>query len=301
MKKLFAGLGLVAACGTSEGGSGPGPVRPISPPSGAATDESAQIRSVIDDMNGAFQRGDVEGVMQTYEPGAVVVGAPGKPVSGDQALRAMFGGFISAKARFTFRGHDVIQAGDLALHLAPWDMTALGPDGKPTSGQGLSVAVLRRQQTGGWRLVLDYPFGDSLLRASAPVAPADEREPVLALVEKMNGAFQRGDVEGVMQTYEPGAVVVGAPGKPVSGDQALRAMFGGFISAKARFTFRGHDVIQAGDLALHLAPWDMTALGPDGKPMSGQGLSVAVLRRQQTGGWRFIVDDPFGDFLMTAR
>lgn len=72
-------------------------------------------------------------------------------------------------------------------------------------------------------------------------------------------------------------------------------MFAGFIAAQARFTFQGHEVIQAGDVALHLAPWHMTGVGPDGKPMTGDGLSVAVLRRQPGGHWLIVVDDPFGD------
>jgi len=129
-------------------------------------DQKARILSTIDEMTRAFHGGDVDGILRTYEPGAVVVGEPGAPVSGTPALRAMFGGFIAAKAHFTFLGHEVIQADEIALHLTPWRMTGVAPDGSPLSAGGLSVAVLRRQPDGRWLMVIDDPYGDALLNRS---------------------------------------------------------------------------------------------------------------------------------------
>lgn len=126
----------------------------------------AKILSTIETMTEAFNRGDIEGVMRTYEPSAVVVGEPGKPVTGASALRAMFEGFVSAQAHFTFLGHEVIEAGDLALHLTPWRMTGVAPSGAAVEASGLSVAVLRRQASGAWLMVIDDPYGDALLAPS---------------------------------------------------------------------------------------------------------------------------------------
>jgi ketosteroid isomerase-like protein len=126
-------------------------------------DQTAKILSTIDDMTNAFHQGDIDGIMQTYEPGAVVVGEPGTPVSGTPALRAMFAGFIAAKAHFTFLGHEVFQADDVALHLTPWRMAGVAPDGTAIVASGLSVAVLRRQPDGRWLMVIDDPYGDTLL------------------------------------------------------------------------------------------------------------------------------------------
>jgi uncharacterized protein (TIGR02246 family) len=127
-----------------------------------------QILSTIDAMTDAFNRGDLEGIMRTYEPGAVVVGEPGARVQGNTRLRAMFEGFIAARANFTFAGHEVIVAGDLALHLTPWKMTGVAPDGSAVGAAGLSVAVLRRQDDGRWLMAIDDPFGDSIM---SPVNP----------------------------------------------------------------------------------------------------------------------------------
>ena len=126
-------------------------------------DPRAQILSTIDAMTDAFHRGDIDGIMRTYEPAAVVVGQPGSPVSGTAGLRAMFAGFIAAKAHFTFLGHEVIQSDDLALHLTPWRMAGIAPDGAAIEARGLSVAVLRRQSDGRWLMVIDDPHGDALL------------------------------------------------------------------------------------------------------------------------------------------
>jgi len=126
-------------------------------------EQKAKILSTIDAMTNAFHTGDIDGIMRTYESGAVVVGEPGKPISGTPALRAMFAGFIAAKARFTFLGHEVIQAQDVALHLTPWRMAGVAPDGEVVEASGLSVAVLRRQPDGRWLMVIDDPFGDALL------------------------------------------------------------------------------------------------------------------------------------------
>lgn len=128
-------------------------------------DQNAQILSTIEAMTSAFNRGDIDAVMRTYEPGAVVIGEPGAAVSGPSALRAMFAGFVAAKAQFTFSGHEVFQAEDIALHLMPWRMAGVAPDGSAVAARGLSVAVLRRQRDGRWLMVIDDPYGDASLNA----------------------------------------------------------------------------------------------------------------------------------------
>ncbi|MEO8177879.1 MAG: DUF4440 domain-containing protein [Deltaproteobacteria bacterium] len=126
-------------------------------------DHKAEILSTIDDMTSAFHKGDIDRIMRTYEAGAVVVGEPGVPVSGTPALRVMFSGFIAAQARFTFQGHEVIQTEDIAMHITPWRMAGVAPDGTAVAASGLSVAVLRRQSDGRWLMVIDNPFGDAIL------------------------------------------------------------------------------------------------------------------------------------------
>lgn len=126
------------------------------------------ISATVLNMTDAFHRGDMSGILSAYEPGAVVVGEPGKPLQGEAELRRMFEAFIALKPSFTYAGHEVAQAGDLALHISPWRMTGTGPNGSAIDQRGLSLAVLRRQATGGWLMVIDQPFGDTLLQKAEP-------------------------------------------------------------------------------------------------------------------------------------
>lgn len=116
------------------------------------------ILETINSMTSAFAAGKIDDVMETYEPGAVVLAEPGQPVSGEAELRAMFAAFVASGVNFTYGAHDVVVAGDTGLHLMSW--TVPGPDGPITA---LSVAVLRRQPDGSWKMIIDHPFGDSVI------------------------------------------------------------------------------------------------------------------------------------------
>lgn len=130
-------------------------------------DEKGRIQSTVDAMTSAFSKGDIDGILRTYEPGAVVVGEPGKPVSGEAELRALFAGFIAVKPIFTFHAHEIVQAGAIAVHLSSWTMKGVAPDGSAVEQGGLSVAVLRRQVSGGWLMIIDDPYGDWILQRAA--------------------------------------------------------------------------------------------------------------------------------------
>jgi uncharacterized protein (TIGR02246 family) len=124
--------------------------------------DKAAILKTIETMTGNFAAGNIDGVMATYESGAVVVGQPSQPVSGNEALRAMFQQFVEQGVAFTYGAHEVVVAGDVALHLMKW--TAPSPEGNMSA---LSVAVLRRQPDGTWKMVIDHPFGDAVMHAPA--------------------------------------------------------------------------------------------------------------------------------------
>lgn len=132
----------------------------------ARMNDTAQVIAAVHSMTESFHDADLAGVLAAYEPNAVVAFEPGKPVSGDRALREGFKMFFGFAPHFTYGGHEVLVAGDTALHFAPWTMRGKGPDGKPMQQRGLSVALLRRGSDGRWRLVIDNPFGDRLLAAA---------------------------------------------------------------------------------------------------------------------------------------
>lgn len=130
--------------------------------------DTANVIEAVEAMTRAFHAGDLAGVMASYEPTATVVFEPGMPVSERSAQEAQFEALFGMRPRFTYGAHEVVVAGDLATHFAPWQMRATAPDGSQVQQHGLSVAVLRRQPSGRWLMVMDSPHGGHLAGEADP-------------------------------------------------------------------------------------------------------------------------------------
>jgi uncharacterized protein (TIGR02246 family) len=129
----------------------------------AFTPEQNEVMNVILKMTDAFHNKDLKGVLESYEPNAVIVFEPEKPSSGAGAIAEGFKGFFNLSPKFEYSGHEIFLNGDLAMHFAPWTMTGKMPDGTDVKQSGLSVVVLRKQPNGKWLMVFDNPFGQHLL------------------------------------------------------------------------------------------------------------------------------------------
>ena len=130
------------------------------------------------------------------------------------------------------------------------------------------------------------------MTATGMPTPADDRQAVIDAIESMGRCYGQGDIEGVMTAYEPGAVVLFEPGVPTQGTQSLASAFLASLAVAPPFRLGAHEVVLAGDVALHLAPYAMRGRMPDGEAIEAEGLSVAVLRRQAGGVWRMLIDHP---------
>jgi len=125
-----------------------------------------KINAVVTANNAAVGRGDMAGVLATFEENGALVGQPDMVAQGRQALEAAFAGFMGIKPQITVTAHDVIVAGDIALHSSTWTLTGAAPDGSKIAQSGFSTVVLRQQADGAWLMVIDNPFGDLLLQAA---------------------------------------------------------------------------------------------------------------------------------------
>jgi ketosteroid isomerase-like protein len=126
-----------------------------------------------------------------------------------------------------------------------------------------------------------------------------EQKKLYNVIVNMTDAFVKKDIDGVLATYEDGAIVMFEPQKPVTGKDNLRMAFTQFVAMNPIFTYSGHEVYISGDIATHIAPWKMVGHLPDGTKVEQSGLSIAVLRKQANGTWLMIQDNPNGQFLMT--
>jgi len=108
------------------------------------------------------------------------------------------------------------------------------------------------------------------------------------------GALNTGNIEELMELYEPQASLMPSPGKVVAGAEAIREALAGFIAGKPTMSLAPRVVAKTADLALTTSKWDLTMTGPDGKPAQMSGQSIEVARRGPDGNWRFAIDLPFG-------
>jgi uncharacterized protein (TIGR02246 family) len=130
---------------------------------------------------------------------------------------------------------------------------------------------------------------------------SNEQKEVMKVILDMTEAFHNQDMEGIMASYEPNAVIVFEPEKPISGKDAIEQGFMDFFAVNPKFQYPDHEVFINGDLAMHFAPWTMTGKAPDGTEIMQSGLSVAVLRKQSNGKWLMVFDNPFGQYLMQQQ
>jgi len=103
-----------------------------------------------------------------------------------------------------------------------------------------------------------------------------------------------GDMEGLLDLYEPDAVFVRGPGDHVSGRAELGTVLQGFLDTKGEISFKVRHAVQNGDIALLSNEYTLEGTDPEGKPFTMSGKTSEVLRRQSDGRWLFIIDHPSG-------
>jgi uncharacterized protein (TIGR02246 family) len=114
-----------------------------------------------------------------------------------------------------------------------------------------------------------------------------------AVIETFADRLSRGDIEGALELYEPEATFVVQPGTVVSGTEEIRQALVRFAELRPTLTGEIQGVREGGDVALVLNRWSLSGEGPDG-PVGMSGTSADVLRRQDDGSWRVLIDDPWG-------
>jgi ketosteroid isomerase-like protein len=97
-------------------------------------------------------------------------------------------------------------------------------------------------------------------------------------VERVNA----GDVDGLVELYEPTAVLAYPPGTITEGEDAIRALFEQMLAAGPQFPQEEPlPTLRCGDIALTST-----------RALDGTGGRVQVVRRQPDGSWKRIIDRP---------
>lgn len=112
----------------------------------------------------AFNRGDIDAMLDFYEEDAVMLFEPGRVLRGRRAI----GDALRALGQLMARHHrtHVIEADDLALWTSDWTVSGEAPDGSPISLSGRNSVVFRRGHHGGWLVAVENPWGSAILEGS---------------------------------------------------------------------------------------------------------------------------------------
>jgi uncharacterized protein (TIGR02246 family) len=113
-------------------------------------------------------------------------------------------------------------------------------------------------------------------------------------IELFAASLNRGDVDAAITLYESEAVFAPRPGEEVKGLEAIRSALQQFAALKPRLHGEITKILTAGDVALVQNRWQLEGTQPEGSPIEMRGHSADVLRRAPDGGWRILIDDPWG-------
>lgn len=103
-----------------------------------------------------------------------------------------------------------------------------------------------------------------------------------------------GDLDSLMNLYESNACFASKPGQVAKGPELVRQCLRDFIDLKGKLDLNVKRVLQASNLALVTTEWSFSGIGPDGNIVNMEAKSADVLRRQEDGSWKFVIDNPWG-------
>lgn len=109
-------------------------------------------------------------------------------------------------------------------------------------------------------------------------------------------ALQSGDIETSVSLYEPDAALFSKSGEVMIGHEAIRANNAALIALKPTFHIERIVTTMNGDGSIATTRMKARLEGtrPDGRLVRSAMHTLEVLRRQDDGSWRYVIDDPFG-------
>ena len=110
------------------------------------------------------------------------------------------------------------------------------------------------------------------------------------MIRVWSDAFNRGDVDALLACYEDGCTLTRPTSPPITGHSAIRALFTAMLAGRPAIGARTRKIVRGGDLALCYGEWTLHTKDPEGVPMTVDGKSVEVLRRQPDNTWKYILD-----------
>ncbi len=113
-------------------------------------------------------------------------------------------------------------------------------------------------------------------------------------VELLDRAFAQGDLHAVLSFYEDAAVVITEPGKAARGAAELESFFARAMQSGPSAKQLQTQVIEADGVALFVSRWVLQVKGAADRTFT----ATTVFRKQPDGGWKALIDNPFGPLIL---
>lgn len=114
---------------------------------------------VFEEFNSAFRARDVPALLELYEPDARLVLPDGSVAAGTVAIGEALRSLLLDDMDFELETPVIVEAGDIAIAYARWQLRGTAANGDPVEMVGRSGDVFRRQPDGRWLVVIDNAFG----------------------------------------------------------------------------------------------------------------------------------------------
>jgi ketosteroid isomerase-like protein len=114
------------------------------------------------------------------------------------------------------------------------------------------------------------------------------------IIERFAALIGAGEARKALTLYERDAAFVVEPGRIVVGHEAIGPALEGFAALRPLLRGDIEQVVHAGNLALVTNRWTLDGNDAEGHSVHLAGRSSDVLRRNDDGEWRIVIDDPWG-------
>jgi uncharacterized protein (TIGR02246 family) len=103
-------------------------------------------------------------------------------------------------------------------------------------------------------------------------------------------AYNSGDLNTVLKMYDVEGIIVAEPGKPVSGKQKFEEAVKAILSIKGKMKINTVYCLQTGNIAVGRSEWSIT----DGSEVKVSAKGIEVMKQQNDGTWKIVIDHAFG-------
>jgi uncharacterized protein (TIGR02246 family) len=107
----------------------------------------------------ACNAGELDRLLNLYEPDAVIVERTGEIIQGTAAIRHHLSGLLAMRPAMRILDSKAIVVGELAQLSSHWQCTVIAPDGSAAQLEYHGSELSRRQPDGTWLLAIDNPWG----------------------------------------------------------------------------------------------------------------------------------------------